>query len=873
MIYSSNYHSPAAKARHCSKGFTQFAPPSCLRVLLVCAMLFITLGTRADDYKEVGQLRYQCNSDNKTATLFNVSSTSKPAEGAALTIPETIVVDGTTYTVTALNANCLSTENGCPLLGSITLPSTVKTIGENAFKGQSKLTSVNFPDVETITGGAFSGCTSLKEATLGIYSTVKGQDNKFIFDNDVPLEKLTLSRAETDKSTNDKDDVKGIIFQSLTNLKELHLPALKTLIWRGDFNNYKALTTIDAPLLENIPSQTFISCDELDSVYLPSVKEIEGGGAFYNCKKLRGIYCPVCTKVGNSFVSGTPNLKTLNFPAMKDVGEFWFSGISSVTTINLPNAENLGNDAFYACTSLTDLRAPKVKTIGSYAFYNCSSLTSVNMPYVTSIGSTAFSQCTKLSSVNLPELQSMSGESFAGDVLLTELHLPKLTTLLNTGISIPNIRVLDLPELTNRGSSNLIANNAQGNTTLEEVNAPKLETLNAGDFAGCTNLKKVNVEAAKTISGSAFQGCTSLESLSLPNATSIEYSAFAGCTALKYLDLPSATSIAGGALSGCTALEYLHLGPEIKDVSGGQIFISNDALTHDVHIKLDYKGGVITAPTYLDAQKKDVYIYHVDYSLLNSYMNADTWKNFIFERTLDDASETKFTNGRYYFSLKRALKPGEWSTLVLPFSLTDTEVKAMFGDNVKLAKYTGSTKNYEDGYILNFEKTETITAGEPVLICGADEKSDNTYLAGKLLLGTDDNRGTYVESAVSMTDPTTDTNNQFNLKGTYIHNASFIQAGDYYLGSGNSLHHAKSAKALGSARMVVRYEGKNPQAKLAALNFDGVTTGIDEVRMDNDTREALTGSSSAPAYNLNGQRVGSGYKGIIIINGKKILRH
>ena len=470
------------------------------------------------------------------------------------------------------------------------------------------------------------------------------------------------------------------------------------------------------------------------------------------------------------------------------------------------------------------------------------------MPYVTSIGSTAFRQCTKLSSVNMPELKSMYGESFDGDVLLTELHLPKLTTLLSCGFYIPNIRILDLPELTNRDNFNLIANNGKENTTLEEVNAPKLETLNAGDFANCTKLKKVNVKAAKTISESAFSGCTSLDSL----------------------DLPNATSITDGAFMGCTALKYLHLGPGITDASGGQIFISNDALlTHDVHIKLDYKDGVITAPTYLDAQK-DVYIYHVDYSLLHSYMNADTWKNFIFERTLDDASETQFTNGRYYFSLKRALKPGEWSTLVLPFSLTADEVKAMFGDNVKLAKYIGSTKNTEDGYILNFEKTETITAGEPVLICGADEKSDNTYLAGKLLLGTDD--GSYVESNVSMTDPTTDTSNRFNLKGTYIHNVSFIQAGDYYLGSGNALHHAKSAKALGSARMVVRYEGKNPQAKLAALNFDGVTTGIDEVRMDNDTREALTGSSSAPAYNLNGQRVSNSYKGIIIINGKKILK-
>lgn len=851
MIYSSNYHSPAAKERHCSKGFTQFAPPSCLRILLVCAMLFITLGTRADDYKEVGHLGYLCNSDNKTATLVtaNVNDVPKLTEGAELTIPETIDVNGTTYTVTTLYASCLSTSAGCPLLKSITLPSTVKTIGANAFKGQSMLTSVYFPDIETIGEGAFAGCTSLKEAYLGIYTTVTSTDGYFsIFDNDVPLDKLTLSRAETDKSIHDKDDVKGVIFQYLTNLKELHLPALKTLKWSGAINNYKALTTIDAPLLENIKTGTFSNCNNLDSVYLPSVKTIESGG-FTSCAKLRGIYCPACTSVGVQFVSNSPNLKTINFPGMTTVGAQWFSsGLSSVTTIILPNAESIGNDAFQGCISLTKLDAPKVKTIGSSAFSYCSSLTSVDMPNVTSIGSTAFRQCTKLSSVNLPKLQSMYGESFDGDVLLTELHLPKLTTLLSCGFYIPNIRILDLPELTTRENFNLIANNAKENTTLEEVNAPKLEALNAGDFANCTKLKKVNVEAAKTISGSAFSGCTSLESL----------------------DLPNATSITDGAFMGCTALKYLHLGPGITDASYGKIAISPQPLNHDVHIKLDYKGGVVTGAQYLDAQK-GWYILHVDYSLLHDYITDKLWKGHTFERTLDDASETQFTNGHYYFSLKRALKPGEWSTLVLPFSLSAEEVKAMFGNNVKLAKYTGSTKNTEDGYILNFEKTETITAGEPVLICGADEKSDNTYLAGKLLLGTDD--GSYVENTVSMTDPTTDTSNQFNLEGTYIHNASFIQAGDYYLGSGNALHHAKSAKALGSARMVVRYEGKNPQAKLAALNFDGVTTGIDEVRMDNDTREALTGSSSAPAYNLNGQRVSNSYKGIIIINGKKILKH
>lgn len=705
-----------------------------------------------------------------------------------------------------------------------------------------------------------------RSAYLGIYTTVIGANgNGYIFDSDVPLEKLTLSRAETNKSTNDKDDVKGIIFQPLTNLKKLYLPALKTLK-HGVAFNYKALTTIDAPKLENIPSGTFSSCDELESVYMPSVKTIEGG-SFNSCDKLKEIDCPACTSVDAHFADKTPNLKTLNFPGIKDVGEFLFSSIPSVTTINLPNAENIGDFAFQGCTSLTELVAPNVKKIGDDAFLQCSSLTSVNMPYVTSIGDHAFDGCTQLSSVNMPELQSMYGESFDGDVLLTELHLPKLTTLLKTVIYIPNIRVLDLPELT---TYEILPGLANHSTTLEEFNAPKLETLNYDFFSGCTNLKKVNVEAAKTIRGSAFSGCTSLDSLSLPNATSIGDKAFEGCTALEYLDLPKATSIAYPALYGCTALKYLHLGPGIKDVSVG--FISNNPLDHDVHIKLDYKDGVVPVAYSLYPQMER-YIFHVDYSLLHSYMNNDTWKNFIFERTLDDESETQFSNGRYYFSLKRALKPTEWSTLVLPFSLTDAEVKAMFGNNVKIAKYKGSTKNSEDGYILNFEKTESITAGEPVLICGADEKSDNTYLAGKLTLGTDDNRGSDVESAVSMTDPTDDTNNQFNLEGTYTHNASFIQAGDYYLGSGNKLHHAKAAKALGSARMVVRYEGNDVHAKLAGLSFDGVTTGIDEVRMDNETLEALNACTTAKEYNLNGQRVGSGYKGIVIINGKKIFKN
>lgn len=49
--------------------------------------------------------------------------------------------------------------------------------------------------------------------------------------------------------------------------------------------------------------------------------------------------------------------------------------------------------------------------------------------------------------------------------------------------------------------------------------------------------------------------------------------------------------------------------------------------------------------------------------------------------------------------------------------------------------------------------------------------------------------------------------------------------------------------------------------------FDGNTTGIEETFSKNEAEKAL-----APMYNISGQRVGEGYKGIVIVNGKKYMK-
>ena len=58
---------------------------------------------------------------------------------------------------------------------------------------------------------------------------------------------------------------------------------------------------------------------------------------------------------------------------------------------------------------------------------------------------------------------------------------------------------------------------------------------------------------------------------------------------------------------------------------------------------------------------------------------------------------------------------------------------------------------------------------------------------------------------------------------------------------------------------VVYENGESP------LSSSAVATGIHSVHADGD-------NASAQRYNLSGQRVGSPYRGVVISNGRKILR-
>lgn len=110
----------------------------------------------------------------------------------SITIPSTVPYNGTTYSVTAIGDFAFSqrvqdnklTANGEPMIGdtsspltSVTIGSSVKTIGTRAFEYAEALTTITIPNsVTTIGSEAFIYCTGLKNVTIGTGVTSIGAD-------------------------------------------------------------------------------------------------------------------------------------------------------------------------------------------------------------------------------------------------------------------------------------------------------------------------------------------------------------------------------------------------------------------------------------------------------------------------------------------------------------------------------------------------------------------------------------------------------------------------------------------------------------------------------------------------------------------------
>ena len=322
-------------------------------------------------------------------------------QSGSLTIPGSVVHNGTTYSVTEIGIDAFAY---CTGLTSVTIPNSVTWIGERAFAYCTGLTSVTIPySVTCIRDDAFFDCQGL--TSVNYTGTIAQWCNiAFAF-----------------------EDANPIFYSHSLNI-----------------NGSPISTNLVIPdSVTSIGNYTFYGCSSLTSITIPDGVTSIGRSAFYGCSGLTSVTfnADSCTCNytfnGNYFhpFEGCSNITNFTFGNNITIIPSGLCGrLTGLTSITIPNSvTSIGNNAFGGCSGLTGaLTIPNsVTSIGGAAFASCSGLTSVTIGSgVTNIGGAAFYNCTGLTEIHslrpvAPQLGTYWGYgAFYGVPSSIPVHIP-----------------------------------------------------------------------------------------------------------------------------------------------------------------------------------------------------------------------------------------------------------------------------------------------------------------------------------------------------------------------------------------------------------------------------------------------------------------
>lgn len=334
------------------------------------------------------------NGNTELAVSYQGSSWNGVNEySGEVVIPESVLIEGTTYNVTAIGDNAFALCSG---LTSVTIPGSVTSIGTYAFAMCSGLTSITIPhSVTFINNGAFQNCIGLTSITFGYGLTFIGQE---VFMGCIGLTNITIPNTLTFISDG--------AFCECSGLTSVTIPDTVTKIGNSAFSG-SGLTSLTIPSsVMEIGEWAFAYCNDLTSVTIPSSVTSIGDGAFSSCSGLTSITVETgnpnydsrenCNAIietsTNKLLNGCNN--TVIPGSVTSIGVYAFSDCNDMTSITIPNSvTEIGDGAFYGCIGLASITIPNsVKKISAYAFSECYALTTVIIGSgVTEIGDGAFS--------------------------------------------------------------------------------------------------------------------------------------------------------------------------------------------------------------------------------------------------------------------------------------------------------------------------------------------------------------------------------------------------------------------------------------------------------------------------------------------------
>lgn len=517
------------------------------------------------------------NESTKTASITKLDE----LVNTSVVVPESVAVAqwnekleeyvhdaGSIYTVTEIVRYAFSNLSD---IKSITLPSTLQSIGESAFLRCSGLTEITLPaSLKSIGFDCFEQCSNIRSIEVDASNEYYSSINGVLFDKTAetlvlcpPGKKGKISLSETVKTigSNALKDCIGV-----TSIK---IPSSVTKIGFSAFRGCSGLTEIVIPpSVTEIIDNTFYNCSGLISVVIPNSIIYIGRRAFYGCKAL----------------------KTANIPtSLERIFEEAFSGCSQLESLELPNSIiEIGNNAFTDCTGFKSIVLPsavlsyidstQIKEYTGFGYYKT----------ITGFERVGFSKsCPNLENVILGDvitdcepIVNMTGFNVIdasikkltiGNIVKTPPYIPSnfpelKELIIGKGSWLTQRGILEMPKVEKIYSLQRLGNHKLSSAVMLKsltVPLPGFGSADAvGNFGQLFGENKYGNVTQYFEDGTTktYSIPTTLEELTiLEGCGMIPYGGLSNCNMLKKLTLPSTIYMVGEkALYGCAQLSDIY---------------------------------------------------------------------------------------------------------------------------------------------------------------------------------------------------------------------------------------------------------------------------------------------------------------------------
>lgn len=490
-------------------------------------------------------------------------------------------VDGIYYNIDAITRTAEVTNGENPYsMNTVIIPSQIKFfnneipvtgIGENAFENAQDVTTVELAEsIQRIGSEAFRNCQNLTE--INLHDSI--------------------------------DSIGYMAFYSCRNLNSVHIPINLKSISNNCFDGCEGLENIKfPPNLKLIGDMAFSGCIKLKSLYIPNSVDKIGSAAFADCDSISELIIE----------QGTEELKLSSGPLIN----YRYTGVFSDCYLqnvfigrdldfesNLSTSSKYNSDPPFAGRHYQEFKkliiASTVDVIHSDLFYRCDADTLIiedsNKP---------LDACLIYNYTSDKKLKPRTqfGSFTPKYVYLGRNVMPKRYAdmmYLWTYIKGRNLKTYIIGNNVVDGSFDFYYPCVESPQELDSVYIGNgITKINDDCFKNAVKLKEIELGIdTKEIGKGAFIGCSSLEGINLKNVEKIDINAFNGCSSLKEIKLPETLNYIDDAFQNCN---------------------------------LDTITCVSTIPPTCKSFPNNMYlttVVRVPFGTLQTYKNADIWKNF-----------------------------------------------------------------------------------------------------------------------------------------------------------------------------------------------------------------------------------------------------